>query len=101
MRHLHAHGGSLGFECSEQREVRINFSLNAINTEKLWENVVVLGVDNREVWHAQAVPTNSGSSNSNAQQTGNHPHLPTDIPTDLLPLNHPAGKLSNLTLSRF
>lgn len=29
----------------------------SIDTLQLWDNVVVLGVDNREVWHAQPTPT--------------------------------------------
>lgn len=59
-----------------------------INTEKLWDNVVVLGVDNREVWHAQPVPNGSPASNQ-----GPHHPLPTDFPVDLLPPTHPTGRL--------
>ena len=27
----------------------------SIDTNKLWQNVVVLGLDNREIWHAQPI----------------------------------------------
>lgn len=53
-----------------------------IDTELLFENVVVLGVDNREVRHNQPMPPSSTATKVVGKVP---PPLPSDIPADLLP----------------
>lgn len=50
-----------------------------IDTDRLWENVVVRGVDNREVWYVQHLPDVGGSTTGHQAPSSSHPSVRSSL----------------------